>query len=140
MKQLGIVLLALALLVGCGGGSTPTIDGNWSANLLSYDGTTSIYAFTTSLKRGSGFRLTVTNFRFTTAPSCVESVVSVTAELDGDLQHNSGFQMDISAGPPDQVGIGIVANVQNNNTLMGVWQSRGLTSCHASGSFTMTRM
>jgi len=146
MKQVGIVLLALALLVGCGSGSSsptsptsPTIDGNWSAVLLSFDATTTVYAFTTSLKQNSGSTVTVTNFSFSGAPPCVASPETVTAELDGGFKNNSGFAMSISAGPPEHLGIELIGNVQNN-TLTGDWSSRSLISCHASGSFTMTRM
>jgi hypothetical protein len=145
MKRLGLVLLALALLVGCGGGSSsgsgssgPTIDGNWSAVLQYSDGTIA-YAFTTSLKQSSGSTVTVTNFSFTAAPPCVESAESETAELDGGFKNNSSFLMSIFAGPPDSVGIEMTGHVQNN-TITGSWLSRGLTSCHASGEFTLTRM
>ena len=146
MKRLGL-LLALALLVGCGrGSSSQTIDGNWSGVLRYSDGTTSFFAFTTSLKQSStsagecncARQVTVTNFIVTVTPPCVQSPVAVTAELDSGFQ----FQMGISAGPPDQVGIGLNGEVQNN-TITGSWFSRGIDPfqfCHASGEFTMTRM
>ena len=148
MKRLGL-LFALALLVGCGGSSgssSPTIDGNWSGVLHGGDGTTSFFAFTTSLKQSSTStgeckcvrQVTVTNFIVTVTPPCVQSPVAVTAELDSGVQ----FQMGISAGPPDQVGIGLNGEVQNN-TITGSWFSRGIDPfqfCHASGEFTMTRM
>jgi hypothetical protein len=140
MKQVGIVL-ALALLVGCGGSSSPpiggpTIDGNWSGVLGPG------YTFTASFKQGSGSTVTVTNFSFTAAPSCIEPPVSATAELDGTFEKNSGFLMGIGAGPPDQVGIELLGNTNvQNNTITGSWLSRGLlTDCHASGEFTLTRM
>ena len=144
MKRLGLVLFALALLVGCGSGSSsgsgssPTIDGDWSGVLLYSDATTA-YAFTTSFKQSSGSTVTVTHFSFTAAPPCVESAESETAELDGGFKNNSSFLMSIFAGPPDSVGIEMTGHVQNN-TLMGSWLSRGLTSCHGSGEFTLTRM
>ena len=149
MKRLGLVLFALALLVGCGGGSSsgsgstsPTIDGNWSGVLHGGDGTTSFFAFTTSLEQSSTSAVTVTNFIVTSSPPCVESPVGATAELDGGFKNNSGFLMSISAGPPDQVGIELTGEVLNN-TITGSWLSRGLDPlqfCHASGEFTMTRM
>ena len=67
MKRLGL-LFALALLVGCGGSSgssSPTIDGNWSGVLRYSDGTTSFFAFTTSLKQSSTSAVTVMRRRVT---------------------------------------------------------------------------
>ena len=141
MKRLGLVLFAVALLVRCGSGSSSQkIDGNWSGVLHGGDGTTSFFAFTTSLKQSSTSAVTVTNFTITLMPPCVESPVRVTAELDGGFKDHSGFLMNISAGPPDQVGFTLTGEVLNN-TITGSWLSRGLlTSCHASGEFTMTRM
>ena len=139
MKQVGIDL-ALALLVGCGGGSGPpigpTIDGNWSGVLAPG------YTFTATFKQGSGSTVTVTNFSFSAAPSCIEAPVSATAELDGTFEKNSGFLMSIGAGPPDQVNNELLGNTNvQNNTITGSWLSRGLlTDCHASGEFTITRM
>jgi hypothetical protein len=145
MKQVGIVL-ALALLVGCGGSSSPpiggpTIDGNWSGVLRYSDGITSFFAFTTSLKQSSTSAVTVTNFTITVTPPCaVESPVGVTAELDGGFKNNSGFLMSISAGPPNQLGIGLNGHVQNN-TITGDFLGRDLSGfCHAMGQFTITRM
>lgn len=139
MKRFGL-LLALALLVGCGG-SSPTIDGNWSGVLRYSDGTTSFFAFTTSLKQGSTSAVTVTNFTITVTPPCaVESPVSVTAELDGGFKNNSSFGMSIGAAPPNQLGIGLTGEVLNN-TITGDWTWRDLSGfCHAMGQFTMTRM
>ena len=124
MKRLGL-LLALALLVGCGGSiSSPTIDGNWSGVLRYSDGTTSFFAFTTSLKQGSTSAVTVTNFTITVTPPCaVESPVSVTAELDGGFKNNSSFGMSIGAAPPNQLGIGLTGEVLNN-TITGDWTGR----------------
>jgi len=148
MKRLGLVLVALALLVGCGGGgsssgsgSSPTIDGNWSGVLQYQDGTTSFFAFTASLKQSSTSAVTVTNFAITVTPPCaVESPVGVTAKLDGGFKNNSSFEMSISAGPPNQLIIGLTGEVQNN-TITGDWLGRDLSgACHSMGQFTMTRM
>jgi hypothetical protein len=143
MKRLGL-LFALALLVGCGGSnvsSSPTIDGNWSGVLRGGDGTTSFFAFTTSLKQSTTSAVTATNFTVTVTPPCaVESPVGVTAELDGGFKNNSGFLMTIFAGPPNQLGFTLNGEVLNN-TITGDWLGRDLSgSCHASGEFTMTRM
>jgi hypothetical protein len=143
MKRLGL-LFALALLVGCGGSggsSSPTIDGNWSGVLRYSDGTTSFFAFTTSLKQSSTSAVTVTNFTITVTPPCaVESPVGVTAELDGGFKNNSSFGMSIFTGPPNQLGITLNGEVLNN-TITGDWLGRDLSGfCHASGQFTMTRM
>jgi hypothetical protein len=150
MKRSGL-LFALALLVGCGGSSSgggsssQTIDGNWSGILRYSDGATSFFAFTTSLKQSSTStgecncrrQVTVTNFIVTFTPPCVQSPVAVTAELDSGFQ----FLMDMSAGPPDPVGITVSGDLLNN-TVTGRWSSRDISSlCHVGdGQFTMTRM
>jgi hypothetical protein len=143
MKRLEL-LFALALLVGCGGSSgssSPTIDGNWAGVLRYSDGTTSFFAFTTSLKQSSTSAVTVTNFTITVTPPCaVESPVGVTAKLDGGFKNNSSFEMNIFTGPPNQLGISLTGGVQNN-TIAGDYLGRDLSGfCHAMGSFTMTRM
>src|SRR3984893_17518887 len=74
MKQIGLacVLVLGLILPGCGGNSSPKINGTWFATLTNSDGTTNA-TFAAAFTEGSGGNLTITNFSFSALDPCIGS-------------------------------------------------------------------
>jgi hypothetical protein len=138
-----IVILALGLtLTGCGSGSnSTTINGNWSATLMSTPGGPPVYAFTTTLTETSGSGLSITNFTLTTTGSCFvsgETTQTGSFTLSGNFNGSvtGTFGMTVTGA---QNVLTLQGGIGANNTLTGTWSITGST-CSGEGNFTFTRM
>ncbi len=138
-----IVLLVLGLTMsGCGSGSnSTTINGNWSATLMSTPGGPPVYAFTTTLSETSGSGLSITNFTFTTTGSCFvsgETTQTGSFTLSGNFSGSvtGTFGMTVTGA---QNVLTLQGGIGPNNTVIGTWSITGST-CSGEGNFTLTRM
>ncbi|MBV9623892.1 MAG: hypothetical protein JOZ14_07940 [Acidobacteria bacterium] len=146
MKQvLAISLLGIAfLLAGCGATSSNTINGNWTAALMSSNQMSSpVFNFTVTLATTGGPNVSVSNLKFTSANSCFAGGATATGGfiLSGNLNGvtSGGFQMNIQSASGGNNSLDLQGTV-NNNTITGTWTLAGTTSgCTGSGSFTMNK-
>lgn len=147
MKQIQtVVWLGIALvLAGCGSSSSNTINGNWTAALVSSGNTSSpIFAFMVTLTATGGNNLSITNLNFTTANPCFASGSTATGgfTVSGNMNGvtSGGFQMNIQSAPSSGNNLLALQGTVNNNTVTGTWTLTGTTSgCTGSGSFTMNK-
>ena len=144
MQRVGVVLLSIWLLglIACGGGSSNTINGNWSATLNNEDGSPA-FSFRTTLNQNNGTTITGTNLAFNTATPCFSSVHSETGgfTLSGNTNGtvSGGFELTVQSGNPSGNVLTMTGTVANN-TITGTWTLTGVTSgCTGSGNFTMTK-
>ena len=141
-----VVLMGIALvLAGCGSGSSNTINGNWTAALMSTGNNSSpVFNFTVTLTATGGNNLSITNLNFTTANSCFASGSTATGgfSLSGNMNGvtSGGFQMNIQSAPNGGNNLLTLQGTVNNNTVTGTWTLAGTTAgCTGSGSFTMNK-
>jgi hypothetical protein len=150
MKCLSIVMvLAAALMLGgCGGGNSSSnsgsVNGNWTASLMSSASTSPVLTFSTTFTQTSGTSLNVTQFNFTTSSPCFVSGETETGGfvLSGNFNGSvtGALQMTIQSGNPSGNTLTLQGQV-NNNAISGTWTLSGVSSgCTGSGSFTMTKM
>lgn len=147
MKQLWMfaVLGFASLLAGCGTSSNSTINGNWTAALMSSSSSSSpVFNFTVTLAEASGGGLSITNLNFTTANACFATDSTATGgfSLSGNMNGvtSGGFQMNIQSQPGGGNNQLTLQGTVNNNTITGTWSLTGTTSgCTGSGSFTMNK-
>jgi hypothetical protein len=147
MKQVWtILLLGIALvLAGCGSSSSNTINGNWTATLMSSRTSSSpAFNFTVMLTQSSGNNVSITNLNFTTTNSCFTSASTATGgfTLSGNMNGvtSGGFQMNIQSAPSGSNDLLTLNGTVNGNTITGTWTLTGTTSgCTGSGSFTMNK-
>jgi hypothetical protein len=145
MKRLGIVIMLFMVMAwsGCGGSSSGSINGNWTATLTSSDGTQAL-AFTATLAQ-NGSALTVTNLSFTTSSSCFALGTTATGAFtatgtSGGVATGT-FQLTISSGSGNTNGSNTLTleGTLNNNSITGNWTLVGTgAGCSGSGTFTMT--
>lgn len=146
MKRILTVLLlgSAFLLAACGSSSTNSINGNWTAALMSSSNTSSpVFNFTATLSSTGSSNVSVTNLKFTTANSCFAQGATATGGfvLSGNMNGvtSGGFQMDIQSASGGSNQLTLDGTV-NNNTITGAWTLTGTTSgCTGSGSFTMNK-
>ena len=132
MKQIGLacVLVLGLILPGCGGNSSPKINGTWFATLTNSDGTTNA-TFTAAFTEGSGGNLTITNFSFTTLDPCIGSQ-NVTES--GTFTSTTGnFTMTIVGPGPGPPVLGLQGTL-SNGTITGAWTR---SSCPGNGTLTI---
>jgi hypothetical protein len=145
MKRLGIVIMLFMVMAwsGCGGSSSGSINGNWTATLTSADGTQAL-AFTATLAQ-NGSALTVTNLSFTTSSSCFALGTTATGAFtatgtSGGVATGT-FQLTITSGSGNTNGSNTLTleGTLNNNSITGNWTLTGTgAGCSGSGTFTMT--
>jgi hypothetical protein len=140
-----IVTLALVLtLVGCGSGggsNTTTIDGNWSASLISTSGGQPLFSFTTTLTETGGSGLSITNFTITSNGSCFvsgQTTETGSFTLSGNFSGSvmGTFGMTVTGS---QNVLTLQGGIGPNNTLTGNWSVTGST-CSGEGTFIFTRV
>jgi hypothetical protein len=143
---LTIALMGVALLLaGCGSGSNNSINGNWTAALMSGGSSSSpVFNFTVTLAAAGGSNLSITNLNFTTANPCFASGSNATGgfSLSGNFNGvtSGGFQMNIQSAPNGGTNLLTLEGTVNNNTVAGTWTLTGTTAgCTGSGSFTMNK-
>jgi hypothetical protein len=122
MKQIGLacVLVLGLILPGCGGNSSPKINGTWFATLTNSDGTTN-----------ATFAAAFTNFSFTTLDPCIGSQ-NVTES--GTFTSTTGnFTMTIFGPGPAPPVLGLQGTL-SNGTITGAW-TRSL--CPGNGTLTI---
>ncbi|MBV9182673.1 MAG: hypothetical protein JO356_15280 [Acidobacteria bacterium] len=141
-----LVLVGFALLLAaCGSNSNNTINGNWTAALMSGGSNSSpVFNFSVTLAASGGSNLSVTNLNFTTANSCFTSGSTATGgfTLSGNMNGVTagGFQMSIQSAPNGGNNLLTLQGTVNNNTVTGNWTLTGTTAgCTGSGSFTMNK-
>ena len=146
MRLLSVFVLAAALLasLGCGTNSRETLNGNWTAALVSPADATPVFNFTLIVAQTGAGSITITNLNFTTANPCFASGSTATGAftLSGDLSGvtSGGFQMNIQSASSAGDNQLTLQGVVNNNTITGSWTLTGTTSgCTGSGSFTMLK-
>jgi hypothetical protein len=143
MHQVRLAFLTSLLLgIAACGGSSNTINGNWTASLNSPDGSPA-FSFTTTLNQNNGTTVTGTNLRFTTASPCFSSVGSETGgfTLTGNTSGmvTGAFELTVQSASPSGNVLTMTGTVANN-TISGTWTLTGVTSgCTGSGNFTMTK-
>ena len=145
MKRLGLatIFLLFITLAGCGGGSSSSINGNWSATLTNPDGSTAL-SFTATLAQ-SGSAVNVTNLTFTTTSSCFALGTTATAQFtstgtSGGVTTGT-FQMTVQSGTSNTNGTNqlTLEGTLMNNTITGSWTLSGTgAGCSGSGNFTMS--
>ena len=146
MKTIGTMLvLGIALLfAGCSTSSNGSINGNWTASLMSSNNSSNpVFNFTTTLRQSSGGGLSVTNLHFTTSSDCFASGTTATGgfTLSGNQNGvtSGGFQMNIQSTGGTSNVLDLVGSV-HNNTITGTWTLTGTTAgCTGSGQFTMNK-
>jgi hypothetical protein len=147
MKQVWtIVVLGIALtLAGCGANSSNgSLNGNWTAALISSNNNTSPnFNFTLTMAEASGSSLSITNLNFTTSSPCFASGKTATGgfTLSGTLNGvtSGGFQMNIQSTVSSNNQLSLQGTI-NNNTISGNWTLTGTTAgCSGSGTFTMNK-
>jgi hypothetical protein len=148
MRYSGIALLLSVALAfgGCGGGNSNagSINGNWTAALMSSGSSTPVLTFTTNLTQSSGTSVSVTHFNFTTSSPCFVSDQTETGgfSLAGNFNGSvtGALQMTVQSGNPSGNTLTLQGQA-NNNTVTGTWVLSGVSAgCTGSGSFTMSRM
>jgi hypothetical protein len=145
MKQLWtIFMLGIALVMaGCGTSSSNSINGNWTAALMSSNNSSSpVFNFSLTLAQSSGSNLSITNLSFATSSPCFAGGATATGgfALSGTMNGvtSGSLQMSIqsNAGSNQLTLQGTV----NNNTVTGNWTLNGITSgCTGQGTFTMNK-
>jgi hypothetical protein len=145
MKKLwALVALGAALvLAACGNNSNDgSINGNWTAALMSQNSGNPVFDFTLSMTEMSGGGLSVTNLNFTSGGTCFAGGATATGgfSLSGNLngQTSGALQMNIqSNSASNQLSL---QGTVNNNVVTGNWTLTGTTAgCTGSGTFTMNR-
>lgn len=146
MKQMwALALIGIGLVVaGCGSGSN-TINGNWTAALMSSSqGSSPNFNFHLTLTETGGGNLSITNLTFTTANACFASGATATGgfTLSGNMNGvtSGGFQMNIQSAPASGNNQLSLQGTVNNNSITGTWTLAGTTSgCSGSGTFVMNK-
>jgi hypothetical protein len=146
MKQLWtILLLGIPLvLAGCGTNSSQnSVNGNWTAALMSSNAGSSVFNFTLTMNQTSGSNLSITNLNFTTANPCFASETTATGgfTLSGTFSGvtSGGFQMNVESTGNSNNLLTLQGTV-NNNTITGNWTLTGTAAgCTGSGTFTMNK-
>jgi len=144
MRHFAMAVLCSMLLVlfACGGGSSNSVNGNWSATLTNTDGTAA-FSFTTTLNESNGTTITGANFTFTTATPCFVSTSSETGGLmlSGNTNGvtSGNFEFTVQSSNPSG-NVLTMTGMLSNNTITGSWTLSGVTAgCSGSGNFTMTK-
>jgi len=145
MKHFGVAIMFFLVLAlsGCGGGSSSTINGNWSATLTNQDGSPAL-SFTVTLAQ-SGSTLNVTNLTFTTSSSCFALGTTATGAFtatgtSGGVTTGT-FQLTVQSGSGNTNGANqlTLEGTLTNNSITGNWTLTGTgAGCSGSGAFTMT--
>lgn len=145
MKHIGTMLvLGIALLLAaCGSNShDSSINGNWTAALMSSNNSDPVFNFSLNMSETSGGNLNITNLNFTTASPCFAGGATATGgfSLSGTFtgQTSGALQMNIqSDSGNNQLAL---QGTVNNNTVTGNWTLTGTTAgCSGSGTFTMNK-
>lgn len=145
MKHIGtLFVLGIALLLaGCGSNSHDTsINGNWTAALMSPNNSNPVFNFSLSMSETSGGNLNITNLNFTTSSPCFASGATATGgfTLSGTFTGvtSGGLQMNVQSNSGNNV-LNLQGTV-NDNTVTGNWTLTGTTAgCTGSGTFTMNK-
>lgn len=145
MKHIGtLFVLGIALLLaGCGSNSHDTsINGNWTAALMSSNNSNPIFNFSLSMSETSGGNLNITNLNFTTSSPCFAGGATATGgfTLSGTFTGvtSGGLQMNVQSNSGNNV-LNLQGTV-NDNTVTGNWTLTGTTAgCTGSGTFTMNK-
>lgn len=151
MRQIEVALsTCLVLILGaCGSSRQPqNINGGWFADLKNPDGS-SAFAFQTTLTRGSGMAVDVTNFTFEPAPQCFVSTTSETATFSPTGSSNGivtgTFAMNVSSTLPAVQNVLTLQGTRNAGSvdfgsISGTWTLTGQSGCTGiSGTFTMNQ-
>ncbi len=146
MKHVWAVLAlgAVLALAACGNnGSNGSINGNWSAALMSQNnGNAPVFDFTLSLTEMSGGGLSITNLNFTSGGNCFVGGATATGgfSIGGNFsgQTSGSLQMNIQSNSgSNQLTL---QGTVNDNTVTGNWNLTGTTAgCTGQGTFTMNK-
>lgn len=145
MKHIGtLFVLGIAiLLAGCGSNShDSSINGNWTAALMSSNNSNPVFNFSLSMSEASGGNLNITNLNFTTSSPCFAGGATATGgfTLSGTFtgKTSGGLQMNVQSNSGNNV-LNLQGTV-NDNTVTGNWTLTGTTAgCTGSGTFTMNK-
>jgi|SRR5580700_5871952 hypothetical protein len=133
---LGLMCATAIMLIGCGGGSSTPVTGNWSAMLNNSTGAT-VLAFSATLTQGSSTVLSVTNVNLSTPSSCFGTGATATSTLTGNA-----FQMTLLSESSNLNGMNqvVLQGTMANGAISGTWDLSGTgTGCMGTGSFAMSR-
>jgi hypothetical protein len=138
-----VALGAALVLAACGNNSSNgSINGNWTAALMSQANGNPVFDFTLNMSEMSGGGLSITNLNFTTSSPCFAGGATATGgfTLSGNFngQTSGSLQMNIQSNSgSNQLTL---QGTVNNNTITGNWSLSGTTSgCTGSGTFTMNK-
>jgi hypothetical protein len=139
-----VALGAVLVLAACGStNSNGSINGNWSAALMSQSNSNSpVFNFSLNLAQTSGGGLSITNLNFTSGGTCFAGGATATGgfALSGNFngQTSGSLQMNIQSNSgSNQLTL---QGTVNNNTVTGNWTLTGTTAgCTGQGTFTMNK-
>lgn len=145
MKHIGtlFVLGIASLLAGCGSNShDSSINGNWTAALMSSNNSNPVFNFSLTMSETSGGNLNITNLNFTSSSPCFAGGATATGgfTLSGTFTGvtSGGLQMNVQSNSGNNV-LNLQGTV-NDNTVTGNWTLTGTTAgCTGSGTFTMNK-
>lgn len=145
MKHIGtLFVLGIAfLLAGCGSNShDSSINGNWTAALMSSNNSNPVFNFSLTMSETSGGNLNITNLNFTSSSPCFAGGATATGgfTLSGTFTGvtSGGLQMNVQSNSGNNV-LNLQGTV-NDNTVTGNWTLTGTTAgCTGSGTFTMNK-
>jgi hypothetical protein len=138
-----VALGAALVLSACGNTrSDGSINGNWTAALMSQSNGNPVFDFTLTMAEMSGGGLSITNLNFTTSGSCfvggatATGGFSLSGNFNGDTSGSLQMNIQSNSGSNQLTLQGTV----NNNTITGTWSLTGTTAgCTGSGTFTMNK-
>lgn len=146
MKQVlvGVIAALMFASVGCGNNNSNngSINGNWTAALMSSNNGPAVFNFSLSMTQQSGGGLSITNLNFTSGGNCfaggstATGGFSVSGNFSGSV--SGALQMNVqSSGDSNQLSL---QGTVNNNTVTGNWTLTGTSAgCTGSGTFTMNK-
>jgi hypothetical protein len=138
-----LVLGMALLLAACGSSSHDnSINGNWTAALMSSNNNNPVFNFSLNMSETSGGNLNITNLNFTTSSPCFSGGATATGgfTLSGTFTGvtSGALQMNIQSNSGSNLLT--LQGTVNNNTVTGNWTLTGTTAgCTGSGTFTMNK-
>ena len=138
-----VALGGTLMLAACGNNSgNGSINGNWTAALMSQNNANPVFDFTLSMTEMSGGGLNITNLNFTSSGPCFAGGATATGgfSVSGNFSGNvsGSLQMNVQSNSGgNQLSL---QGTVNNSVVTGNWTLTGTTAgCTGSGTFTMNK-